>query len=253
MDKVCSRCNKSKPLTAEFFHRCSKHSTGFKSDCKVCRNQLNRKRQGSKVTGPARSYGKITDYKKYMQEYRKNNKERIKKQRNTPEYKERRKLYYESNKESYKEYYERRKEHYKKYYIENKELISIRMSKYHAKDESKLKNRTRKNKRDAMKRSLLNTFTKDDWEKCLTHFEYSCAYCGEREKTFHQDHFVPISKGGEFTKYNVIPACETCNISKSNKPFKDWYIEQSFHDKDREEKVLKYLNYKNEIQQISLF
>lgn len=253
MRKRCSRCNEEKLLTPEFFHRCSKHSTGFKSDCKECRNKLNRKRQGSKVSGPARTYNKITDYKKYMQEYRKKNKDRIRELRNTPEYKERRRIYYENNKDRYKAYYGQRKERYKKYYVENKETISARMSQYHAKEESKQRNRIRMNKRKALKRSLLNTLTENDWNKCMNHFSNSCSYCGESEKNIHQDHFVPLSKGGEYTKYNIIPACETCNIKKSDRDFKDWYSEQDFYDPLKEKKILNYLDYRNDKQQIGFF
>lgn len=259
--KRCSRCDKEKPLTTEFYHRCSKHSTGLKSDCKECRNEINRKRRGSKKREWAEKDGSsiITDFKEYYRKYQENNKERYKEysrryyQKNRERYKNYGKEYYQKNKDRYKEYYERNKERYKEYYIENKEKISAYQSTPEYKMRRRPKARFNKNKRDAMKRSLLNTFTKNDWNYCLAHFDYSCAYCGERKKSFHQDHFIPISKGGEYTKYNIVPTCETCNIRKSDRDFKEWYTEQDFYDPKREERVLKYLKYKNELQQISLF
>ena len=53
-----------------------------------------------------------------------------------------------------------------------------------------------------------------------------CAYCGE-EKILHKDHFVPLSKGGEFTHNNVVPSCACCNVSKSNNDFFEWYEQES--------------------------
>ena len=45
-------------------------------------------------------------------------------------------------------------------------------------------------------------------------------YCGSKEDlTF--DHFVPRSKGGLTTWSNVITACSSCNLKKSNKLHQD--------------------------------
>ncbi len=35
--QACSRCKKELPLTAEYFHRCSSHVSGFREACKTCR------------------------------------------------------------------------------------------------------------------------------------------------------------------------------------------------------------------------
>lgn len=40
---TCSACNETKPATVEFFHRHSKSKTGFKLQCKPCRNAQTRK------------------------------------------------------------------------------------------------------------------------------------------------------------------------------------------------------------------
>ena len=36
MEKKCTKCGKSYPLTAEFFHRSKNSKTGFSSQCKPC-------------------------------------------------------------------------------------------------------------------------------------------------------------------------------------------------------------------------
>lgn len=65
-----------------------------------------------------------------------------------------------------------------------------------------------------------------------------CFYC-EREfgqipinsniplrRTF--DHIHPVSKGGRFHPYNIIPACDKCNSFKSNKSLEEF---EQFIDK----------------------
>ena len=50
--------------------------------------------------------------------------------------------------------------------------------------------------------------------------KFMCQYCGSKEDlTF--DHFVPRSKGGLTTWSNVITACSSCNLKKSNKLHQD--------------------------------
>ncbi|MCK4464389.1 MAG: HNH endonuclease [Bacteroidales bacterium] len=34
-----------------------------------------------------------------------------------------------------------------------------------------------------------------------------------------KDHVIPISKGGDNTKENIVPACQSCNSKKFNKIF----------------------------------
>jgi hypothetical protein len=51
---------------------------------------------------------------------------------------------------------------------------------------------------------------------------------------------------------NIIPSCMKCNISKNNSDFFIWYPKQPSYSKSREKKILKYLGYKDKIQQLSL-
>lgn len=47
----------------------------------------------------------------------------------------------------------------------------------------------------------------------------TCPYCGKRigddDKSI--DHIIPVSKGGEHSRDNIIVCCKKCNIKKSNK------------------------------------
>ena len=73
---------------------------------------------------------------------------------------------------------------------------------------------------------------------------FRCQICGSTASDgvkLHVDHIVPVSKGGEYTKANIIPSCRSCNASKNNSDFCKWYKTKDFYSKDREEKIIKYL------------
>jgi len=68
--------------------------------------------------------------------------------------------------------------------------------------------------------SIISNYTADEWKKCLAIFNNSCAYCGAlftEDLPPTQDHIIPISKGGNHTKYNIVPACLSCNCRKGNR------------------------------------
>ena len=55
-----------------------------------------------------------------------------------------------------------------------------------------------------------------------------------------QDHFIPLSKGGEYSKKNIIPSCRSCNSRKSNKDFYEWYKGDIHYSKERVNKIEEY-------------
>ncbi len=77
-------------------------------------------------------------------------------------------------------------------------------------------------RREARKRQLPATLTVKEWEHTLEYFERSCAYCGKPSIELHQEHFIPVAKGGGYTKENIVPACPDCNQSKSDALPRDW-------------------------------
>ena len=106
--------------------------------------------------------------------------------------------------------------------------------------------------RRARKENLPSSLTVEEWINIKAEFENRCAYCG-KDTPLTQDHFIPLSKHGEYTRDNIIPACPSCNNGKNaSNPF-EWYPMQSFYSKGRESKILKHLGYKNNKQQLSLF
>ena len=109
-------------------------------------------------------------------------------------------------------------------------------------------------KRKARIRKLPNTLKVSEWLEAKKIFNNSCAYCGmtkeehkiEHNQRLHQDHFIPLSKGGGYTKDNIIPACRSCNSSKRDTYFKEWYSQQEYYSTEREQKILEYLGGFNE-------
>jgi len=49
-----------------------------------------------------------------------------------------------------------------------------------------------------------------------------CAYCGADGVALQKDCVLPISRGGRYTLENVVPACRSCNASKSNDEVTSW-------------------------------
>lgn len=274
-DKECSKCHNFLPATTEFFHKSSNGILGLSARCKKCRSRKKPKiepKNGYKFCGKCKKelpmneqYFKKNERfstgffsycveceRKYKHDYRTVNIEKIKDQG---------RRYYRLNKENKKQY----DAVYRKL---NKSRITAYLKKYYSMNKTRLDEKNalwRKNnplryrecsrlvvqRRLARAKLLPSTFTAEQWEKCKEHFNHSCAYCGSKS-ILEQDHFIPLSKGGEYTKDNIVPACEKCNPSKSNKDFEDWYIEQLFYSNARERKILKYLGYKDNIQQLTL-
>lgn len=63
-------------------------------------------------------------------------------------------------------------------------------------------------------RTLIGKYTLDEWENKLKEYNYSCAYCGKTNIKLTKDHVIPVSKGGENTIDNIVPACWECNYNK---------------------------------------
>lgn len=101
-------------------------------------------------------------------------------------------------------------------------------------------NRRRYQKYRSLKKQLPADFSDVDWTACKSAFDNRCAYCGKKRK-LAQEHFKPINKGGPYTVDNIVPSCKSCNSSKHDYDFAEWYPQQPFYDPERERKILKYL------------
>lgn len=59
-------------------------------------------------------------------------------------------------------------------------------------------------------------FTAGDWRRALRWFDHRCAYCGA-DGRLTRDHVQPLSRAGEHTASNIVPACKPCNRAKGDK------------------------------------
>jgi hypothetical protein len=66
-----------------------------------------------------------------------------------------------------------------------------------------------------------------DWRKLLRHYRHRCAYCGGNEGGIHMEHVIPLSRGGRHAIGNVLPACQSCNLSKGAKLVAEWKRDDS--------------------------
>jgi len=141
------------------------------------------------------------------------------------------------------------------YYFKNLAKTKAYSKEWHAVYDKTEKGRNVKNtayeRRRTREHNLDNNFTPEQWEQCKKDFNRTCAYC-ETTKKLTIEHFIPVSKLGELTSANVLPACSSCNSSKGNRDFKTWFPNQPFYSPEREQKILSYLGYHNGIQQLSL-
>ena len=155
--------------------------------------------------------------------------------------------YYEQNKSKslhrQKEYYnkniEKESKRKKKYYEENKEKELNRRKKYRMENAEICRQSCRK--RRCLKKSTPVTLKIDQWDKIKNIFKHRCAYCG-RILPLEQEHFIPLSNGGGYTYANIIPACKSCNASKNNRDFFEWYPKHKSYSKERESFILEHLS-----------
>jgi hypothetical protein len=89
--------------------------------------------------------------------------------------------------------------------------------------------------------------TMKEWDACRLYFDYRCAYCGktweqnkkETRKDLHQEHAYD---DGANDLSNCIPSCQSCNSSKRENDYIEWYsINNPLFKQERIEKIDKWL------------
>lgn len=243
--KICTVCRRELPATLEYYYSCPVVKCGLTSRCIACSKQYTKDHaeQSKKWREDNREIIKQKKHDNYMK-----NIERIKKHhkdyydKHKKENIERGKLWKKNNPDKVREMsherYEKVKEHHK---------ILTRRWKQEHKEERNVSWQERR----AKKLSLEYTLDSKQWEQIKSYFNNKCCYCGKEAK-LTQDHFIPLSKDGEYTHNNIVPCCLSCNSSKNEKDFFEWYPIYRHYSKRREQKLLKFLGYKDGIQQIEL-
>lgn len=229
--KICKTCKLEKPLNREYFRLSKRHKDGFNSECKECSKKKSKEYRD-------KNRDKILEYQR---EYYKNNPEQARQSR---------KKYRENNKEKVKEIVknweernkEKRRAYHKEWYQANKKRKRKNERKLYLKSEKHRKYKNELSKiRKHRKRSVVSDFTPFEWKECTNYFNNECCYCGSKSDKLEQDHFIPVAKKGPYTKTNIVPACGSCNSSKNDRDFFEWYPKQNYYSIERENKILSYL------------
>lgn len=102
-----------------------------------------------------------------------------------------------------------------------------------------------------VRKSKKHEISKKEWEDCKEYFNYQCAYCNLSEskhkelykQQLHKEH---VDKDGSNDLSNCVPACRSCNSSKSDWELEQWYREDNYqcdsYSEERLQKIHKWLN-----------
>lgn len=75
-----------------------------------------------------------------------------------------------------------------------------------------------------------NDLTPEQWAEIELAWG-NCAYCGVESGALSRDCIQPISRGGRYSAANVVPACKSCNSSKSNSEVTLWMRRKKLDEK----------------------
>lgn len=230
--KTCTICKEEQPISN--FHKSKTGKYGVVSNCKPC----------AKIRKKAYNETNKEKIKAYNESYYAEKKDFVR---------EIQKAYYEKNSEKIKanvmkwekENPERKAENQAKYRKEKPELHRERQKRYKLNNPERVRELGRKHTqtRRARIRELDYDLTEEQWQETLEEFSHSCAYCGKTDCKLEQEHIVPVTSGGGYTKHNIVPACKSCNVSKHDNELLEWYKKQDYFSEKRLLKVLEFSEY----------
>ena len=235
----CGTCKKELPLNNNYFYKRKLAKSGWNSRCKKCHGH-NYGIRHPNVVFEAKENNKFCSVCKKELPHKEFSKSA-------------------ENKDGYKSCCKKCSSIQRKEYLSRPEVKKSKREydkkwakKFYSTKAGKAMNKKHIHIRKSRKVKAYYNYSPMTWKETLEEFEYSCAYCGKSDDNLQQEHIIPLSKQGPYTKQNIIPACSFCNGSKHNHNLNDWYPEQSFYSKDRHEKINKWAAIKGDIQQLSL-
>lgn len=221
--KICTFCKVELEASTTNFHKSSTGKYGLSAKCKSCYKKYCEENK-EKISSRAK-------------EYLRNNKDKVKDKQK--EWRIQNKEYLLSKSKQY--YYDNmnvRKSYNRKYSIvaSDKRKFNVRVWR----ENNKGKALENSQKRRVLSQSVVDNLTEKQWEECLSHFNYKCAYCGE-DGALEKEHFIPLEKKGPTSVDNILPSCRSCNLRKRSLSFDEWYHKHEFYSKERESAIIRYL------------
>lgn len=233
LTKTCATCLECLPLC-----RFSTNRPGSISRRKHCNSCMNTKMKSYKQRWEEENKEEIFHRRKnYREEHREEIRE--KKREDNKKHPEKQKIrmqrYLEKNgdleKEKKKQYQinhaDEIRETKHKYYVLNAETIKAKVRLYRKKHPEKYKEwcRISRQIRRAREKGIVSDLTEAQWAFICNIFEHRCAYCPpscrQCQRKMHKlamDHITPVSKNGDTTAINIVPACKSCNSKKFTGP-----------------------------------
>lgn len=187
--KSCSICGKSKSVYC--FGKRTASKDGLRAECKECRVKSSAKyylENSEKIKADVKKY-RLADHERYIaaaRKYRLNNKEKLRIKS-------------------------------KKYQSNNPKIHALSSKKYQLANKEKYRDYA--NTRRA--RKISNGVYEISTKELNKLYKSSCFYCGSNN-SIQADHIIPISKGGQHSIGNLVPACAKCNNSKKDKFLIEW-------------------------------
>ena len=235
--KVCKKCEESFPATTEYF-RWINGKGRLEPNCKNCANERSRQLYEERHKGTKQEYynDNIVEIKRKRAIARDGNRDTLRsiarEYGQRPEVKQRRLERKIANpnqsNESYNRYYNGKG---------RDRILAI------------------VHRREARKNNSIATLTPEQWIETVNSFDSCCAYCGKEVEKPHEEHVIPTTAGGMYTKSNMIPSCKSCNSSKFNYEMEPWFRKQPFFSESRLKKIHKWIgfNEKSNTQQLALY
>lgn len=126
----------------------------------------------------------------------------------------------------------KRSEYYKKWYNKNKDRQRQKRREYVAANKEKVAETFREWRKQNPEMDVIRHGRRRAAKDAVQSFKVTqrelkkirsqpCFYCGSTQKIC-VDHVVPLSRGGNNSIGNYLPACISCNSSKKNKFITEW-------------------------------
>jgi len=211
--RECTQCHQELPL--ESFRRKSRGKYGKAAECRKCE----KKRDEIKYNTSGKIIRQTKGYKDRIKDRRYRN--WLVKHIKSPEHRKLLELFIKSEKydELIRKYRISRKNNRKERAsdYQKSDVFKEIVKKYLASDKGRAKRARGNHKRRLRTANAKCTLTAAEWQYIKKLYKNRCVYCGEI-KTLEMDHIIPISKGGDHTKENIVPACRSCNAKKGDRP-----------------------------------
>lgn len=114
----------------------------------------------------------------------------------------------------------------RRWYLKNAEQVKARVAEW-CKSNPDRQRESRNRRRARLLDATIEIFTRAEliqyWVENGVDPD-KCIYCGGLHE--HDDHVIPLSRGGTHERANLVPSCAKCNCSKYNKLPHEWRPEQ---------------------------